>query len=93
MRDAHEIARSIASQSEIETEKGHVCKDSLCDCKNFTENKRIKRRGFRIKERHKKEARASNLNQLHNPYEPCRKTCCSTHNPLFHAERMQKEHL
>ena len=30
---------------------------------------------------------------LYQPYRPCRRTCCGNHNPLFHAQRMQREHL
>ena len=93
MRDAHEIARSIASQSAIDTDAAHVCLGALCDCHRLTNNKKLKRRGFRIKSKHKREERKANVDQLHNPYKPCRKTCSCTHNPLFHAERMQKEHL
>lgn len=34
-----------------------------------------------------------NAYNLFKPYRPCRRTCCVNHNPLFHAQRMQHEHL
>jgi hypothetical protein len=95
MRDAHEIARHIVSESIIDPDDNpdHICQSSFCDCAKLTNNKKLKRRGFKIKEKHKKEAKRANINELHSPYKPCRRTCSCSHNPIFHADRMQKEHL
>ena len=31
--------------------------------------------------------------ELHKPYRPCRRSCSSSHNPLFHSQRMYNEHM
>jgi hypothetical protein len=66
---------------------------SNCDCKRISKSKSPKRRrGF-----YTRRATASHIKkkayELYKPYRPCRRTCCANHNPEFHAERMQEEHL
>ena len=47
--------------------------------------------GFRSRTKSKRVVK--NAYNLYKPFRPCRRTCCSNHNPMFHAQRMQQEHL
>ena len=103
IRDAHYMAKAIVnnrSNSPMAACLG-TCGENgqatiKCNCKPIKD--RIRSTKFRsftggIQSR----ARSKNITKkaydMHKPYRPCRRTCCSNHNPLFHAQRMQQEHL
>ena len=62
-----------------------------CNCKAKQVSIKRKFRSYigwiRSHEKSKKVTKTSY--DLYKPYRPCRRTCCSTKNPLFHAQRMQ----
>lgn len=68
-----------------------------CGCKNNEKKADLKKRfrsyigGITSKKRSQNVKKTAY--DLYKPYRPCRRTCCSNHNPLFHAQRMQQEHL
>lgn len=83
IRDARLIARALSDNSKV----SHVCTQD-CDC-----GKLYRGRRFRIRSPRQFGRKKVDVNRLHNPYKPCRKTCSCNHNPKFHAARMQKEHV
>ena len=93
MRDAHEVAKVVSAGVSDGGDK-----ESACDC-NQAENNKLHRLNLknqwksRLKlKKEKKDSRQTSY-ELHKPYRPCRRSCSSTHNPLFHAQRMHNEHL
>lgn len=66
-----------------------------CNCNKNKVEKSNKFRSFIGGVKHK--LRSKNVKktayELYKPYRPCRRTCCANHNPMFHAQRMQQEHL
>jgi len=64
MRDAHDIAANIASQSTMFPEESHVCHEKMCDCANLCKNrqKREKLNKFMLRTTWKKESRKCNIN-------------------------------
>lgn len=97
MRDAHDLSKNMGSGSLLNSSgELHVCKDPRCDCGNLSLNRSLRKRDpyYNIKLYHERRGlKKVDINALHNPYKPCRKTCSCHHNPLFHAERMQREHM
>jgi len=84
MRDAHELARTMVSDT-IHAHGAGECTDLRCDCNQLSNNKRLKNKGKKLDLKSKNKSRRVNVNELSNPYKPCRRTCCSSHNPMFHA--------
>ena len=95
MRDAHEVAKVVSAGV---SDGGCDHADNACGCKKG-ENSKLHRLNLknqwksRLKlKKEKKDSRQTSY-ELHKPYRPCRRSCSSTHNPLFHAQRMHNEHL
>ena len=104
VRDAHFMAKRIVdkhAQGIVHLEGCAAATDETgkisCNCKE-KEKKMVERKRFRsyiggVKSRAKSKNVIKNAYNLYKPFRPCRRTCCSTHNPMFHAQRMQHEHL
>ena len=97
MRDAHEVAKVVSAGVSEGGDKN--CEHAYaCDCRKADNNKlhRLNLKNqwkSRLKlKKEKKDSRQTSY-ELHKPYRPCRRSCSSTHNPLFHAQRMHNEHL
>ena len=98
MRDAHEVAKAVSAGI---NDPSHQCgcKDEIkCDCRKADKNKlhRLNLKNqwkSRIKGRSTRKDTRQMSYEMHKPYRPCRRSCSSTHNPLFHAQRMHNEHM
>ena len=108
IRDAHYMAKQIIEQNNNRSASplhktksclgtGANCMTISCQCKPKKQKISLKYKfrsfqgGVRSAKRSKNVTKTSY--DLYKPYRPCRRTCCANHNPLFHAQRMQQEHL
>ena len=109
VRDAHYMAKAIVNSRSSHSPLRHGHTETCdkhnapagasvkCGCKHKETKIDLKKRfrsyigGIRSTKRSKDVIK--NSYNLYKPYRPCRRTCCANHNPLFHAERMQQEHL
>ena len=105
IRDAHHMAKELVGHnrslspgqpsrlggSPDNCEHGHHSISCGCKPKKGKIDLKYKFRSFTGGVRSAK--RSKNVTKtaydLYKPYRPCRRTCCGSHNPLFHAQRMQ----
>ena len=99
MRDAHQVAAAVAAGA---SDGGNhcQCEDAMqCDCKKAERNKLHRldlknqwKSRVKLGRKRSKDTRQASY-EMHKPYRPCRRCCSSSHNPLFHAQRMHNEHM
>ena len=105
VRDAHFMAKKIVDDhvsGKVKHADDCIAQHDptgniTCNCK-AKEKKIADKKRFRsyiggVRSRVKSKRVVKNAYNLYKPFRPCRRTCCTNHNPMFHAQRMQQEHL